>query len=88
MIAFVTNPTALERILFELESKEMKNKIGTRYSDLKRAVIFTVILTLDFFSTSSRLRPSVSTWTPCFVAVYINSPNPTLCCGTPCPLIL
>jgi len=49
MIAFVTNPTALERILFELESKEMKNKISTRYSDLKQAVIFTVTLILDFF---------------------------------------
>ena len=74
MIAFVTNPLALERVLFSLETKHIKNKIGTRCSDLKHAVIFTVTLILDFFSTSSRLRPSVRTWTAFFVAEYIISP--------------
>jgi len=35
MIAFVTNPVALERVLFSLEMKHIKNKIETKCSDLK-----------------------------------------------------
>ena len=64
MIAFITNPVALERVMFPLEMKQIKNKIGTRCSEIKHAVILTVTLILDFLSTSSRLRPSVRTWTP------------------------
>ena len=88
MIAFITNPVALERVMFPLETKQVKNKIGTRCSDFKHAVILTVTLILDFFSTSSRLRPSVRTWTPFFVTVYIINSYFRVCSGTPCPLIL